>query len=115
MPVPHNSNFVLSEPLASVPAGATGRTLRLDAYHVTLAFDNYEDLVFDVADTDSEVWASITTVVSPSKSGHTAGFWHRLAIAASVSLAFGTGWLVVPQPIIARVAVVYVMRLLHTG
>jgi hypothetical protein len=38
----------------------------LDSYHVALAFDHHEALVFDVEDTDDQVWAAITPVVNPS-------------------------------------------------
>jgi hypothetical protein len=66
MPIPSNIRFVLAAPLDNTPAGATGQITRLDSYHVALAFDHYEDLVFDVEDTDAEVWAAITPVDNPS-------------------------------------------------
>jgi hypothetical protein len=63
--IPANTLFVLTAPLDNVPAGATGQLTRLDSYHVALAFDHYADLVFDITDTDEEVWAAITPVAKP--------------------------------------------------
>lgn len=66
MRIPGNTRFVLSSALDNVPAGATGQLTRLDYYHVALAFDEHEALVFDVEDTETEVWAAISPVASPS-------------------------------------------------
>jgi hypothetical protein len=58
--IPTDTTFVLSAPLYNIPAGATGQITRLDSFHVALAFDEHEALVFDVEDTEPEVWAAIT-------------------------------------------------------
>jgi hypothetical protein len=65
--IPANTPFVLTAPLDNVPAGATGQLTRLDSYHVALAFDHHADLVFDITDTDEEVWAAITPVANRSR------------------------------------------------
>lgn len=64
--VPSDTRFVLTAPLCNTPAGATGQLTRLDSYHVALAFDGHPDLVFDVEDTEDQVWAAIAPVASPS-------------------------------------------------
>ena len=48
---------LLTAPIDTVPAGATGQLKRLDDFHVALLFDNhhYEDLVFDIQDTEPAV------------------------------------------------------------
>jgi hypothetical protein len=66
MVIPTDTRFVLSAPIDTVPAGATGQLTRLDSYHVALAFDHYPDLVFDVEDTESAVWEAIAPTVNPS-------------------------------------------------
>ena len=64
--IPTDTRFTLVTAIDTVPAGATGQLTRLDSYHVALAFDNYQDLVFDVQDTDPAIWSSIKPTTQPS-------------------------------------------------
>jgi hypothetical protein len=88
MPIPSNTRFVLAAPLDNTPAGATGQIMRLDSYHVALAFDHYEDLVFDVEDTDAEVWAAITPVANLDI---TANNWIRSLSSMFVTIPIAAG------------------------
>lgn len=56
--------FVLAAALDTTPAGATGQLIRPDDFHVTLAFDHYPDLVFDILDTDPAVWSAVMILVA---------------------------------------------------
>jgi hypothetical protein len=93
MPVPAYKKFKLTEPIDFVPAGATGRIIRVDKEHVALLFDAHPDLVFDVHDTEPAVWAAI-------RPQHTIG-WRRLAIAASLVSAFVAGGAILPAHVSA--------------
>jgi hypothetical protein len=97
--IPADTLFVLSAPLDNVPAGATGQLTRLDSYHVALAFDHHADLVFDIADTDEEVWAAITPVAkpcgpAPKNCNSLASMLVTVPVAAGVLHWAQGGWLV---------------------
>jgi hypothetical protein len=68
--------FVLLQPIhlsanALIPAGATGRITRHDAYHLKLTFDvfhkclSYWDntLILDEYDTEPEIWTAIDSQI----------------------------------------------------
>ena len=74
--------FVLVAPLYNMPVGEPGQLKQLDSHHVALLFDNHEDLVLDVNDTDPEVWAAIG---KPKRS------LAHLACAAVILIAFTAG------------------------
>jgi hypothetical protein len=79
--IPDDTQFVLSAAIDTVPAGATGQLTRLDSYHVALAFDDnsYPDFVFDIMDTDPDIWASIMPTINPSMTDPPCGFLFGIA------------------------------------
>lgn len=118
MPVPHHTDFVLKDRIANVPAGEAGQLKRLDSYHVALTFDNpiYPDLVFDVQDTEPEVWAAIQPH-KPDKCCR--GLPLSLAAALALEfpawgLAYLTGMPVTAPAALYTVAVVLFSMLLET-
>jgi hypothetical protein len=81
-----SGTFKLIAQIHNVPAGATGQLNVMKSGHVALIFHdsrNYEDLVFDIHDTEPEVWAAISYVAAPSQTDPP---W-RLVAAASIALA----------------------------
>lgn len=98
MPTTTHQTFKLIAPIYSVPAGATGYLNRIDTYHVALIFDNYEDLVFDIYDTEPEVWEAIQPLhtANPSMVDPPVKRWSPRAIAATVGIAFMVGWMAMP-------------------
>lgn len=87
MTVPTCRKFKLTEPIDFVPAGATGRVKHVGE-HVALIFDKHPDLVFDIHDTEPEVWAAIRPVRTVA--------WQRLAMAAALAVSFVAGGAMVP-------------------
>jgi len=102
--IPADTRFKLTAALYTVPAGAIGQLKRLDSYHVALLFDdnNHPDFVFDITDTEPEVWAAVmphtvnpSMVDPPTRGG-------RLAWAASILVAFVAGWAMDPPLSVAH-------------
>jgi hypothetical protein len=85
-----SGTFKLLAQIHNVPAGATGQLNVLRSGHVALIFDdnrNYEDLVFDIHDTEPEIWAAIAGqahTVSPSLTDPP---WRLVAVASLVLAA----------------------------
>ena len=97
MPNRTNPYFTLETPMHTIPAGATGQLNRLDNHHVLVSFNGYPDadLVFDIYDTEAEVWSALReqpAAVRPCSC------WR---VASAVAISFTTGWLFFPQPNLA--------------
>ena len=84
--IPSHHRFTTTHPIDNVPAGATGLLKRLDKYHIALLFDDYEDLVFDVNDTDLPKLSSIQALayVAPTRSRCALAARPRLRRAAHI-------------------------------